>query len=65
MFFGVTRKKRTMFLVPTLDLALIPTLVLALRIAQKWKASWRLWHWRPMLGESGTWVLFMIAPSSY
>jgi hypothetical protein len=70
-FFGVTGKKRTMFLVLALDLALddtrsdTRTLVPTLRIAQKWKASWRLWNWRPVLGESGTWVLFVLIPSSY
>jgi hypothetical protein len=72
-FFGVTGKKRTTFLLPALDPTLLPVLVLvldptlcpALRIAQKWRATWRLWYWRPVMGESGTWVLFMLAPSSY
>jgi hypothetical protein len=73
MFFCCYREKRTMFPVPTLDPALVPALVLvpdptlipALSIAQKRKASWRLWHWRPVMDKSGTWVFFMIAPSSY
>jgi hypothetical protein len=73
MFFYCYWAKHTMFLVPSLDLALVPalvpvldpTLVPALGIAQKRKASWRLWHWRPVMDKSGTWVFFMIAPSSY
>jgi hypothetical protein len=48
-----------------LDPALDPTLVPVPSIAQKCKASWRLWHWRPVMEKSGTWVFFMIAPSSY
>jgi hypothetical protein len=73
MFFYCYREKRTMFPVSALDLALVPalvpvpdpTLVPAPSIAQKRKASWRLWHWRPVMDKSGTWVLFIIAPSSY
>jgi hypothetical protein len=73
MFFCYYRAKRTMFLGLALDLALDPalvpvldlTLVPAPSIAQKRKASWRLWYWRPVVDKSGTWVLFFIAPSSY
>jgi hypothetical protein len=73
MFFGVTGKKRTTFLVLALDLALDPALVPtldptlcpALRIAQKCRVTWRLRYWRPVTGKSGTWVLFILAPSSY
>jgi hypothetical protein len=73
MFFCCYREKHTMFPVLTLDPALVPalvpvldpTLVPAPSIAQKRKASWRLWHWRPVMDKSGTWVFFMIAPSSY
>ena len=69
MFFGVTGKKFTMYLVSTLDptlvLALHPTLVPTLRIAQKRKASWWLWYWWPVMDKLGTWVVFIIAPSSY
>ena len=47
-FLGVIGQKRTMFLVPALDLALDPALDLALiptlYIALKRKASWQLWH---------------------
>jgi hypothetical protein len=48
-------------LVPTLD----PTLVPAPSIAQKRKASWWLWHWWSVMEKSGTWVLFILAPSNY
>jgi hypothetical protein len=69
MFFYVTGQKRTMFLVLALDQALVLTLDLtlyaALCIAHKWKVSWWLWHWRPELGESATWVLFFLIPSNY
>jgi hypothetical protein len=73
MFFCCYREKHTMFLGPTLVLALDPTLVpvldLALvpapSIAQKHKASWRLWYWQPVVDKSSTWVLFFITPSSY
>jgi hypothetical protein len=73
MFFYCYREKHTMFLglalVPTLDPALVPvldpTLVPAPSIAQKCKASWWLWYWRPVVDKSSTWVLFVIAPSSY
>jgi hypothetical protein len=48
-----------MFPVPTLDLTLVPvpdpTLVPAPSIAQNCKASWRLWHWWPVMDKSGTW----------
>jgi hypothetical protein len=73
MFFYYYREKCTMFLGPTLDPALDPTLVPVLdltlvpapSIAQKHKAIWRLWYWRPVVDKSGTWVLFFITPSSY
>jgi hypothetical protein len=73
MFLCYYREKRTMFLgptlVPTLDPTLVPvldpTLVSTPSIAQKHKASWRLWYWWPMVDKSSTWVLFVIAPSSY
>jgi hypothetical protein len=69
MFFCCYREKRTMFLGLALDPALVlvldPTLVPAPSIAQKRKASWRLWYWRPVVDKSSTWVLFVIAPSSY
>jgi hypothetical protein len=72
-FYGVTGKKHTTFLVLTLDLALLPALVPALDLAlrptplpaQKRRVTWRLWYWRPVMGESETWVLFMLIPSSY
>jgi hypothetical protein len=60
MFFGVTGKKRTMFLASTLDPTLPalvpvldPTLVQHCSIAQKRKATWRLWYWRPVMGQIG------------
>jgi hypothetical protein len=65
MFFCYYREKRTMFLGPTLVLALDPALVPAPSIAQKRKASWQLWYWQPVVDKSSTWVLFVIAPSSY
>jgi hypothetical protein len=73
MFFCYYRAKRTMFLGLTLDPALDPTLILVLdltlvsapSIAQKRKASWRLWSWWLVVDKSGTWVLFFITPSSY
>ena len=57
MFFFYYREKRTIFLglalIPTLDPALVPVLDLALvlapSIAQKRKASWQLWYWRPVV----------------
>jgi hypothetical protein len=56
-------------LVPALDPTLVPvldlTLVLAPSIAQKRKATWRLWYWRPVVDKLSTWVLFVITPSSY
>jgi hypothetical protein len=54
-----------MFLGLALVLALDPTLVPAPSIAQKRKASWWLWYWRPVVEKLSTWVLFVIAPSSY
>jgi hypothetical protein len=58
-----------MFLGPALDPALVPVLDLALvpapSIAQKHKATWWLWYWWPVVDKSSTWVLFVIAPSSY
>jgi hypothetical protein len=73
MFFCCYRAKRTMFPVMVLDPALVPAFVPALdpafvpapSIAQKRKVSWRLWNWRPVMEKSGTWVLFILAPSSY
>jgi hypothetical protein len=73
MFFGVTGKKRITFLLrhsvltllPVLDPVPGPTLRPTLRLAQKWWAIWRLWYWRPVVGESGTWVFLVLAPSSY
>jgi hypothetical protein len=73
MFLCYYRAKHTMFLGltldPKLDLALIPVLDLALvptpSIAQKRKASWRLWYWWLVVEKLGKWVLFVIAPSSY
>jgi hypothetical protein len=73
MFFCYYREKHTIFLGlallpsldPTLDPILDPTLVPAPNIAQKCKASWQLWYWRPVVDKSGTWVLFVITPSSY
>jgi len=72
-FSGVTGKTRTTFLLPTLDSTLLPVLVSTLdptlypplHIAQKWRATWRLLYWWPVMGESGMWVLFMLSPSSY
>jgi hypothetical protein len=62
-----------MFLVlaldPTLDLTLVltldPTLIPTLHIAQKRKASWLLWYWRPLMDKLVTWDLFIIASYSY
>jgi hypothetical protein len=69
MFFCYYREKRTMFLDPKLDPALVPvpdpTLVPTPSIAQKLKASWWLWYWWPVMDKSRTWVLFIIAPSIY
>jgi hypothetical protein len=62
MFLGLT-------LILALDPALLPvldtTLVPTPNIAQKRKASWRLWYWQIVVDKSSTWVLFVIAPSSY
>jgi hypothetical protein len=52
-------------LLPVLNPVPGPTLHPALRIAQKQWAIWRLWYWRPLVNESGTWVLLLAAPSSY
>jgi hypothetical protein len=73
MFLCYYREKCTMFLGPALDPILDPTLIPVLdpalipapSIAQKRKASWWLWYWRPVVDKSGTWVLFFITPSSY
>jgi hypothetical protein len=69
MFFCCYREKHTMFLDPTLDPTLVPILDLTLvstpNIAQKHKESWWLWYWQPMVDKSGTWVLFVIVPSTY
>jgi hypothetical protein len=70
MFFCGYREKHTMFPVPTLDLVLVPALVLvpdptlipAPNIAQKCKASWRLWYWRPVMDKSVTWVFIYHHP---
>ena len=72
-FSGVTGKKRTTFLVLSLDLTLLPTLVPTLNLSlrptplptQKRRVTWQLWHWCPVMGKSETWVLFMLIPSSY
>jgi hypothetical protein len=67
--FGVTGQNRSMFLLPALSLVLHPVLnpVLgpALLPAQKQWAIWWLWYCRPVMGESGTWVLLVLSPSSY
>jgi hypothetical protein len=52
-------------LLPALDPVPDPTLRPAPHPAQKRWAIWRLWYWHPVVGESGTWVLFVLAPSSY
>jgi hypothetical protein len=73
MFFCVTGKKCITFLLPTLILALHPvldpvfgpTLHPATRPTQKQWVIWRLWYWRPVVGESGTWVLLVLDPSNY
>ena len=72
-FSSVMGQKRTTFLVLALDPTLLPVLILALDLAlrptllpaQKCRVTWRLWYWRPMMGKLGTWVLFMLSPSSY
>jgi hypothetical protein len=71
--FGVTGKKHITFLLPALSPVLLPALDPVpdpalrptLHPAQKWWANWRLWYWRPVVGESGTWVFLMLIPSSY
>jgi hypothetical protein len=71
--FGVTGKNRSMFLLPTLSpvlhlalsLVLHLTLHPTLRPAQKRWVIWRLWYWRPVVGESETWVFLVLVPSSY
>jgi hypothetical protein len=45
----------------TLDLTLHLTLDPTLRAHR----SWRLVHWRPLMDESGIWVLCPLIPSSY
>jgi hypothetical protein len=40
-------------LLPVLILTLDPTLCPALGIAQKCRATWRLWYWRPVMGQIG------------
>ena len=72
-FFGVTGQKCITFMLSALSLVLLPALVPipdptlrpAPRPAQKWWEIWWLWYWHPVVGESRTWVLFVLAPSSY
>jgi hypothetical protein len=50
---------------PTLRPVLHPALRLTLHPTLGAWASWRLLYWRPVLGESTTWVLFTLVASNY